>query len=510
MKVQSSIYTALATLLISMPGCIKDKGNYSYKDGSPVTIRFQTTNIDGLIDNPVTIDAIREYSDPTKTASDYGHEWYVSDQLVGTDSILVYNGAVPGTLPINYCMVDKATKVKYFSTTAILRLASPYQTGYGILYEKNGESELAHIRYDAAQNAYVDDRDIYKRKNNGESLGSKPIKLKNYPMTGVWSLVVMQQGGQGTVELDSYSLQKRLRLSDAFAGSAPANIDPINMGFYPNAHLLVNTNGEVYPRLFSNSPVPFSMPWLNIPMTTLHGMKITDLWNPYSNSNLMNFMYDALNNRILYLSLNGPNPTGGWVVIDTLPSPAPATPYPADHVNFNHMGDWEYVWGGSFNEIPNSGNGASTDGVVLMRKPGETQIYLQSFTMRNVNRVITFSPKTRKPFTGSSFVNADSKYLGIKSRNFIFFSGGPGNTDLYYYDMITGNAAKLFTSFGSKITAMCQSDNFLELAVGLEDGTVVLYNISDPSLTLPDPVELHRLTGLGRIADITVKGSIMR
>jgi hypothetical protein len=224
----------------------------------------------------------------------------------------------------------------------------------------------------------------------------------------------------------------------------------------------------------------------------------------------MNFMYDAMNNRILYLSLNGPNATGGWVVIDTLPSPTPATPYPADHVNFNHMEDWEYVWGGSFNEIPNSGNGASTDGVVLMRKPGETQIYMQSFTMRNLNRVITFSPKTRKPFTGSSLVNADSKYIGIKGRNFIFFSGGPGNNDLYYYDMITGNAAKLFTSFGSKITAICQSDNFLELAVGLDDGTVVLYNISDASLTLPNTVELHRMTGLGRIADITVKNSIMR
>lgn len=510
MKVQSSIYAVLAILLISLPGCIKDKGNYSYKNGSPVTIKFQGPNIDGLIDIPITIDAIREYSDPSKTAADYKHEWYVSDQLVSTDSILVYTAATPATLPITYCMVDKATGVKYFSSNLILKLNSPYQSGYGILYELNGESELAHIRYDANQKIYVDDRELYKRKNNGESLGSNPVKLKNYPVTGVWSLVVMQQGGQGTVELDSYSLQKRLRLKDAFAGTAPANTDPVNMGFYPNAHLLVNTNGEVYPRLFSASPVPFSMPWLNIPMTTLHGMKITDLWNPTSNSNLMNFMYDAMNNRILYLSLNGPNTTGGWVVIDTLPAPAPATPYPADHVNFNHMGDWEYIWGGSFNEIANSGNGASTDGVVLMKKPGETQIYMQSFTLRNQNRVLTFSPKARKPFTGSTYVNADSKYIGIKSRNFIFFSGGAGNTDLYYYDMITGNAAKLFNSFGSRITAMCHSDNSLELSVGLEDGTVVLYNISDASLVMPAPVELHRMTGLGRIADISVKNTIMR
>ncbi len=340
--------------------------------------------------------------------------------------------------------------------------------------------------------------------------GSKPIKLKNYPMTGVWSLVVMQQEGRGPLSWTPTAFRRGCGSATLLRACALPNIDPINMGFYPNAHLLVNTN-EKYIRDCSLIRLfHFSMPWLNIPMTTLHGMKITDPVESIFELNLMNFMYDAMNNRILYLSLNGPNPTGGGVVIDTLPSPAPATPYPADHVNFNHMGDWEYVWGGSFNEIPNSGNGASTDGVVLMRKPGETQVYLQSFTLRNVNRVITFSPKTRKPFTGSSFVNADSKYLGIKSRNFIFFSGGPGNTDLYYYDMITGNAAKLFTSFGSKITAMSQSDNSLELIVGLEDGTVVLYNISDASLTLPDPVELHRMTGLGRIADITVKSGIMR
>lgn len=490
-----------------MNSCLKDLGNYEYLDKNKVVISYEIPYINGTVDEETVIIPNRQYAIPGMTSLDYDHEWYISDKLVSRDSNLYYVGEEPGAHTITYIMRDKRTGVGYFAPNNTLNLASPYASGYTILYEKNGESELAHFRYRASDTSYVDYVDIYKKKNNGESLGSLPVKLKNYPVSGTWSLVVAQHGGQGSIELVGNSMKKALVTSEAFSGGTPSNIKPINIGNYANAHLLVNTDGEVYPRLFSNQPIPFTMPWINIPLNIPKGMKITDLWDTHSFRNNMNCMYDKLNNRILYLNLNGPLTTGGYIQIDTLPK----LNYPIGHVNLNNMGNWEYIWGGSFNDSPNTnGSGNQMDGVILMRQFGGQQIYLQSFNAKSLNRVYTFTPKLRMPFPGSQLVNSESVYLNIKMRNYIFFSGGVNNQDLYFFDIQSGGNPKLFAHMPSKITDMCESDNSLELVVGLEEGTAILYNISDSNLYSGQPKELHRLSGLGRIADITVRNGYMR
>lgn len=500
----------IAAFALLQSACLKDTGNYEYLTGKSVKIDMGATLFEGIVDEETSITPERIYGESGVTSKDFDHEWYVNEELVSRDSNLSYYGKLPGSHVLTYSMIDKETKVRTVSASVSLRLASPYQNGWAILYEKEGESELGHIRYDNVNKTYITYKDIYKAKHNGESLGSKPIRLKNYPLSGTWSLVVVQQGGQGPVELESYSMRKALVTKQAFVGGTPHNMDAINMGSYPNAHVMVNTDGEVYPRLFSNNPIPFTMPWLNISMQIEKGMRIKALWDTEAMRTYMTFMYDELNNRILYVNLSTPNATGGFISIDSLPSPAANSPYPPDHVNFNRMKDWKYIWGGPFNEAPNSGNGITTDGVVLMQKPGDSNIYLQSFNMRNVNRVVTFTPRLRKLFTGAHLINSESKFVGIKSRNFIFFTGGAANKDLYYYDIITGNAVKLFQSFDSRISAMAQSDNSLELAVGLENGKVFLFNIADAVLAGNGEKELFKLEGLGRIADITPKGGNMR
>ncbi|MBL1409181.1 PKD-like family lipoprotein [Sphingobacterium faecale] len=497
-------------ILLLQTACLKDTGNYDYIQAKPVSIKFESTIFDGIVDEVTEITPLRTYGQNGGSADDYDHEWYVSGDLVSRDSNLVYTGKLPGTHLLTYTMIDKSTGVRVFAANTTLRLASPYQNGWAILYEENGQSELGHIRYDNINKTYITYRDIYSTKHNGESLGSKPIKLKNYPNAGVWSLVVVQQGGQGPIELDSYSMQKALVTREAFAGGSPNNLEAINIGCYPNAHILVNTEGQVFPRLFSSNPIPFSMPWLNIPMQIEKGMHITDLWDAHAMRTYMSFMYDKLNNRLLYINLSTPNSTGGYIDIDTIPSPQASAPYPPDHVNLNNMKDWEYVWGGGFNELPNYGNGITVDGIVLMRKPGESDIFLQSFGMRSVNRVISFTPKQRKLFTGSHLVNENTKYLAVKNKDFIFFTAGADNKALYYYDIITGNAVKLFEKFDSRITALAESDDSLQMSVGLEDGTVILFSISDNALTGNADKELFRMTGLGKIADIITKGGFMR
>lgn len=499
--------------MLTFSACIKDNGNYDYLEGNPVTINLGATAFRPMIDEPFVIEPIRTYRVPGKTANDYYHEWMVTDEVVSTDSTLVYVGTTNGTFRLVYSMIDKETGIRSFSSGATqLVVSSPYQTGWTILYEKAGESELAHTRWDAPSEKYVDYIDIYKAKHDGESLGSAPMRLKNYPMSGTWSLVVVQQGGQGPIEMNGATMEKALETRNAFVGGAPANLAPVNIGAYAAAHVMHNADGNVYGRFFSSSPapIPFSMPWLNVPLTVGKGMKIAHMWDTHGQNVMMNFMYDELNNRILFANFSTANATGGYVNIDTLPAPVASRPYPVGFVNLNHMGDWEYVWGNAFNDAPNTGNaGIITDGVVLMRRPGETDIFMQSFEMRSVNRVYSHTPKVRMPFTGANFVNDQSVYVAIKSNNYIFFSGGAANEELYYFDMQSG-VTKLHSNLGGRITALQQSDNSQELAVGLENGTFLLFGIGNVDLNSGNTTPKHRIAGLGRVADITVRNGLMR
>lgn len=487
--------------VIFFSACIKDQGNYDYKYGNEVTIRFSPSGtIQALIGEPVTVEAVRTYADPDAglTAADYDHEWYVAGELYSTDSTLVFTGTTVGNFPLRYHMIDRESGVRMFGTNSSLNVTSPYQNGWSILYEQGGKSEIAHIR--VTNGEYFDYTGLYGKANNGEELGSEPYRIKDYPVPGGRATAIIQQGGQGSVKLDGLTMEKRLVTKDAFVGGPPAGLAPINMASYATSAILLNEDGKVYPRFWTGNPIAFTVPWLGIPMQVEKGMKIREIWDTWSGATTYAFMYDELNNRILYIRLDAPNTTGGVAAIDTLPSPIASAPYPPDHVNPNDMGDWVYVWGGTFNDAMYNGTGA-----ILMKEPNSSKMFLQTFGFQMVNRVPNLSAQQRWEFTGSHLVNANSKYVAIKSRNYLFFSGGPNNSEVYYFDLVTGGTSKLYASVGSSVTTLRQSDNSLELAVGLENGTVIIYDISQPILNAGNSEELHRLSGLGRVVDIYSK-----
>jgi hypothetical protein len=505
MKLSRIKFLGIGLLAIAslMSSCIKDTGNYEYNYGNEVTIRITPSSVTGFIGDPVTMSPTRTYAVPGKTAKDYDHEWYINGELVSQDSTLVYVSQIAGSsMPVRYYMIDKESGVRYAGSNASMTITSPFSAGWGVLYEKGGKSEIAHIRVTSGQ--YFDYVDLYKAANNGEDLGSNPLRIKDYPVNGGRTLAIIQTGGQGPVKLDAQTNIKKLATKDAFVGGVPAGLSPVNMASYATSALLINADGKVYPRFWTGNPIAYTVPWLNIPMQIEKGMRITDLWDVWAGFTTYAFMYDQLNNRVLYVRLDASNTTGGVAVIDTLPAPG-AGGYPEDHVNPNNMGAWKYVWGGTFNDANYNG-----DAAILMQAPSGNDMYLQTFNFRMNNRVPELTPLKRLTFTGSSLVNAQSKYVAIKSRNYLFFSGGTGNRNLYYFDLVTGNAPKLYATFNSPITVLRQNDNSLELAVGMENGTLEIYNINDATLISGNPAKLHTLSGLGKVVDIVWKNGNMR
>jgi hypothetical protein len=491
---------SVVTGMLLLSSCIKDTGDYAYTFGNEVVIRHPSYSYSAFLGDTTKIYATRTFSNPKDTL-DFDHAWYIDGKLYSNKPVLEFVGKTVGLTGAMYFMTDRKTGITFPSLSGVnITVSSPFQNGWGVLYEKNGKSELAHIR--VTNNVFYDYTELYKTQNNGEEMGSAPVKMKDYPVTGGRGMFVIQNGGQGSIELNAYDMKKQLVTKNVFTGGAPENLAPVDMGFFATSDLLVNGDGNVYARFFVN-PIAYTTPWMNIPMQAQGGMKISDIWDTWAGSTTFIFMHDKLNNRILKVTLDASNITGGVAAVDTLPKPK--TPLPDTHVNLNKLGNWQYIWGGTFNDAGYAANGA-----ILLKNPVGGEIRFQTFSYKSENRVQGWTPLVNIPFTGQSVVTGKSIYTAIKTRDYLFFSGGAANNQLYYFDTRTGAAVTLYAQLSSPITAITQNDASTEVAVGLEDGTVIIYDISNAVIISGVSKELHRLTGLGKVVDVIVKGGQMR
>lgn len=483
--------------------CIKDNGNYEYDFGNEVTLRHPTYGYTGLVNDTVKVYATRVYANPNDTL-DFEHVWYINGEVYSNEPVLKFVGKELGSYSGRYYMVDKKSGI-YMAVPSgfTITVTSHYQTGWGILYEKDGKSELGHIRVAGGQ--YFSYVDVYKKENGGEELGSQPFKIRDYPVQGGRGMFLIQYGGQGSVELDANSLRKKLVTSASFVSSQPAGFKPVDVGFYATADLIANENGDMYSRFFQN-PIPFTTPWMTVPMQISKGMKVTDIWDSWSGNMAYAFMHDKLNNRVLYVRLDAPNVAGGIAVVDTMPLTTPDTlKFPPNWANLNRMGSWEYIWGGTFLDGQYTAAGA-----MLLRNPIDQQVYLQMFNSRSANRILQWSPKSVGVFPGGSLLTQNTRFVALKSREYLFFTSGTTNNKLYYYDVKSGGAVKLYKEFDSPIKAITASDDSNQIAVGLESGTFILHDVTATSMINNTAPELHRLSGLGKVVDIIVKGGNMR
>ncbi|HEY8388235.1 MAG TPA: PKD-like family lipoprotein, partial [Parasegetibacter sp.] len=471
MKLTFNIVTVMVGMLL-LTSCLKDTGNYEYDFGNEVTIRHPTYSYTTFLGDTLTVIATRVYSNPEDT-TEFDHKWYINGELYSEEPTLKFVGKELGSNSGRYYMVDRRTGIHMNVPSGFtINVTSPYQTGWGVLYEKGGKSELAHIRVTSGQ--YFDYVDVYKKENNNEEMGSQPVKIRDYPVQGGRGMFVIQHGGQGSMEMNAYTMKKAILTSNSFIGSVPPDFRPVDMGFFATADLIFNHNGDVYPRFFQN-PIPFTVPWINVPMQISKGMKVTDFWDSWNGNMAYGFMHDKLNNRVLYVRLDAPNVTGGVAVVDTMPTTVPANPvYPDGWVNLNDMGDAEYIWGGTFLDGQYTAVGA-----MLLRDPVDGKVYYQSFNSKSVNRLLEWSPKSRFPFLGEEYLTPQSKFVALKSREYLFFTGGPGNNKLYYFDVRSGSSVKFYNEYPSAINVITASDNSNELAVGLENGTVIIQDVSN-------------------------------
>ncbi len=487
----------LLSAILCLTSCIKDTGNYKYKTGNTVTLKFTSSTVTIYLGDTLRLNPIRTFSNPQDT-TDFDHAWYLNGVHYSDSPTLVLPANTYQNYMVNYYMTDRKTGIAFTASTSLgINVSSRYIYGWAILYEDNtGHSELAQVCINTSGLLLFDYAGMY-RAANGAPMGTQPVKLCPYNMRGTPGIFVIQRGDPGSIDISGVDMTRKLIASQSFTLGAPDDFEPENLAFFNSADVLVNKNGDLYGRFF-NGAAAFTVPWMSAPINVTRGMKIADVWYSWFKTSNIALMYDSLNKRVLQSNV-GIFTQGGGMNIDSLP--APITPYPANYTSLHNLGDWQYVWGGTFHDSYNVVTGA-----MLIRSPVDNQLYFETFQYSQNTTPGVLTPGARIPFTGSQQVNSATSFAAIKQRDYLFFSGGADNMGLYYFDAIAGGT-KLYASFNSPIASITSGDAFQQLGVGLQDGTFILFDVSNATMLSGQPKEVHRYVVPGKIVDVKFRGT---
>ena len=478
--------------------CLKDNGTYEYDYGNEVSIRFEKYYYSIKVGDTLSVYPIRQFKYPHSDTLNFEHIWYRNTDVYSDKNTLTFIGDSIGSFNMTYYMKDKNTDIMFPARSGFTINVEPlYNMGWIILYEKNDASEIAMII--PKDTIFTHYTELYKTNNKGEKLGSSPVFIKDYAVT--WQtrgLLVVQRGGQGCVELNSDNYKKEILLKDEFIGGPPDNLDPVDAAFLEKTHFLLMEDGRIYRKYIINyGDTPWITPWNNNPEEIEGGMKIEDIWDSWSLKSYFALMYDALNKRILEFNPSGSSPAGQTPIA---PISKPTNAYPSKYYKLDSLGNIDYIWGGTFNDTYYYMAGA-----MLIKDLDDGKFYFQDFTYSTDYYNPALEIGRCIEFTGGNLLSFASKFAAIKERNYLFFSGGTNNCELHYFDIITKNHPTLYKKFEAPITALYSSNDGNTIAVGLENGSVYLFDISHDVIISGKSKELYHLHGLGKIIDIVLK-----
>lgn len=505
MKIKILLFTILSVWMFS--SCFKDEGNYDYTTLHPEFWGY-VNSLTVYLGEEVEIHPIVSYGDLEDTTQ-VRFEWFIKDTIASTERVLRFKGTVVETINCDIVTIhpNGLAYVYYFQ----INVTSPYSLGWCLLYEDGGESELAHITTSTVTDEMTGEtitkynlyKDIYKNIN-GSSLGSEPIKIMEHYREEYKSnnqLLVIQRGGQGCVELDGASLQKSLNTVQEFIDEQPPlNFAPKDIVYLERFHFVWNGDGNIYTRLVPSPADGWHLTaFNNTPLYIEKGIRVDQiLYSQYFMTDFV-LLYDGLNKRLVPIGSRVATNTDGPGVLTMQEE------YPEGFVDLTNFGDYELIYGSSCHDAGGSASENDADFSMLLRD-ANGQYTWQTFHVKfkKPNYYVTF-PSSQSPvqeFTRGDLITEKTKYWLFKQRDYMFFTSGVNNDQLYYYDTNRGTI-HLYKDFdGKEITAMHPNKGFTELGVGFADGTFKIFDVSEAVFISSQPKEIYSVDGIGKIVDV--------
>lgn len=266
MKITTKILSFL--IIFNFISCYDDKGNYDYKKINDIEIEFPDIYFQQIIGDTLKVYPKLKYALNDSSGLKLKFEWSFADRVIGQERQLewIVDTNVQSDLVLRVTNLDNNLT---YMQSQIIRPTSIYTAAYSylVLSEKNNKSILSFVQYNEKLDEYgntIKDEfgrnvlefkifeDIYSKENH-EELGSKPLFIQEhiadiFPSEG--HVIVFQEGGQGSVDLDGISMKKDILLVESFSGGVyPTDFHPVNAEMMVFTHMIQNYDGKIYSKI---------------------------------------------------------------------------------------------------------------------------------------------------------------------------------------------------------------------------------------------------------------------
>ena len=489
MKIKFMFYWIIGVLFLQ--SCYDDKGNYDYKNINEVTVKLPKKYFPNLImGDPIVIEPEITFKNPKDTAY-FKYEWYLASELISTSRNCNASWPELGETYGEFRVVDTLTNCQYIVNFSVDQV-TPYETGWMVLYDRNGKSEYCYIQEKGG--VYTDYVDFYQ-KLNGEGLGSTPLRMVEHYTTssGISEVLVIQRGGLGCVEIDGRSLLKKVTTQQEFIGeSLPENFAPVDASYAGYINYILNEDGRVFSRKANPNSLHTNR-YSTLPLAD-NGkeLKIGALVSVAESRAEFTVLFDETNNRLVG-SLTRNNSLAGKL------TDLYCKNYPEGAIPLNNIGEYKMVYTGAYLE------GQQSCEFVSIFKDPQNQYKLQQYMIQYIVGGGLEVMKIEEPkITGNGLFNEQSLYFLLRRRPYIFFTTGANFDQLYYLDLAT-NKTNLYKDFeGERIVSLCADKTCQHLGVALENGRFVIFDVADQLLGREVKV-LHSVDNLGKVVHAIYK-----
>lgn len=533
MKTKHILLIIVASLMtMSLSNCTQDDGNYEYTTGIN-GIKFERFKSSLTFTVSERIEIIPGYilDDPTMKESDLSFSWKLNGKPYSNTKTLIAETLPAGDYTCELVIKDNRYGTMYPISTGF-RVTAEFVDGWMILSENAGKSELSYLQLKDKNTPKDLVQDVYGKANEGQQLGSDPRKLvyHAYPAAGgtMRQLAVHQGGGQGSVELMGATMLKDINIKDEFL--FPITAVPVEAFYRKYGNVVMLDDGNIYFKdnvIVNGKPVPHSTKY-GAPIYAEGGIKAKYLlpMNIFSDNYVMPYanvqyciVYDELNHRFLSVSSLNAATTGKINYMDKYNGDAIL---PGSSVNI--APDDALKWPGAENlegyEVvatmsrgAKEGRGDESHVVSILKSKADLKYYIFQFGYWLTAKIEDVDLEIFEEFPGSEYINDKSIFSAfIAGEPYIYFSGGAGNNELYYYNVTSRACVKVHTA-NSRITAIkpgvIASWDFAEyegysiyvdrLLFGTEGGEVVLFNIDNGGNSIQ---VMKSWSGVGKVVDI--------
>ena len=521
--------------------CYDDKGNYEYKQVNDIEISFPDYNFEQVIGETFKLYPKFTYKYKDTANLNLSYKWAIGERVIGENRQLVWQVDTNEQVEIALYVTNIDDNMVYMGST-IVRPTSIYTwyNSYLVLSEKNGKSILSFVRYDEKEDASGEtiydefDRpvlvnqvyeDIYYNENKDE-LGSKPLFIqehiaKIFPSEG--HVIVFQEGGLGSVDLDGTSMKKDILLVESFSkGSYPADFHPTNAEMMTYTHLIENHDGKIYSKIkesyklfqsgyYIHTPLMFENKEIRAhiinsvlandkPYTLLHSIGTTE--NP---ENRLLLVHD------LQYSFTDVNVSGKVVAL-----PEPTKGWPENFRPLTDLGNCQVINISQYN----TGN-TKKPGYTMFLKNSDGSYQYQAFELereysgeklsypkktiagKEQEMLISFPITSPIPLEECVFCN-----IASRQNEYIFIAYGK---DIYFLDRTSPeNGIRHYYTCKANVVDMDGREHYGEqLFVGLDNGGVLLLNSNNAKNITTNAEKFRWESGpevdLGKIVDVTLK-----